>query len=124
MADSLEGEMLLVGRYLSPFVRRVAVTLQHFGMPYRRQVLSILTDMPEIEKSNPVGRVPVLVLSSGESLVRRQPHSAAGHHGGLAFIRRVHPGLVGEGELPALSRLTARCEAMPAFRAAWIDIEA
>jgi len=42
---------------------------------------------------------------------------------GLSFVRRVHPGLIGEGELPALARLTARCEALPVFQAAWIDIE-
>jgi glutathione S-transferase len=68
-AGHADGEMLLIGRYLSPFVRRVAVTLQHFGIPYRRQVLSTLTDMSDIEKNNPVGRVPVLVLPSGESVI-------------------------------------------------------
>jgi len=69
MADENGDEVVLVGRYLSPFVRRVAVTLRHFQVPYRRHVLSTLTDMAEIERYSSIGRVPVLVLPSGESLI-------------------------------------------------------
>ena len=43
---------------------------------------------------------------------------------GLTFIRRVDPGLVGDGDVPALSHLTERCEARPEFQATWIDLEA
>ena len=61
--------MILVGRYLSPFVRRTAVTLKLYGIPFEHQPLSTMTDMDAIKKLNPVGRVPVLVLDDGESLV-------------------------------------------------------
>lgn len=61
--------MILVGRYLSPFVRRAAITLKLHGMPFEHQPLSTMTDMDAIKKLNPVGRVPVLVLDDGESLV-------------------------------------------------------
>ncbi len=210
-ASSLD-DCLLVGRYLSPFVRRVAVTMRHFGVPYRRRVLSTLIDLDEIATYNPVARVPVVVLASGDTVVdsaaildlldeRAGPDRAlmppageARQHSlyalmvavgaieramtangeqrrspdkqiperlerlrhfarqgfldlertlggrdwfsedrmmqpdittavGLTFVRRVHPGLIAEGELPGLSRLTARCEDLPAFRAVWIDIE-
>lgn len=60
------GRLLLVGRYLSPFVRRVAVALQHFGISYERHVLSTLKDMDAIETYSPIARVPVLVLETGE----------------------------------------------------------
>lgn len=63
------GSLLLVGRYLSPFVRRVAVAMQHFDIPYGRHVLSTLKDMDTIETYNPIARVPVLVLDTGEIIV-------------------------------------------------------
>ena len=61
--------MILVGRYLSPFVRRTAITLRLYGIAFEHKPLSTMTDMDAIKKLNPVGRVPVLVLDDGESLV-------------------------------------------------------
>ncbi len=61
--------MKLVGRMLSPFVRRVAATLNLYGMQWESWPLSTVTDMAEIMRVNPVGRVPVLYLDSGEALV-------------------------------------------------------
>lgn len=61
--------MILVGRYLSPFVRRVAATMKIYGMPYERRVLSTVTDVDAIRAFNPVGRVPALILDSGETLI-------------------------------------------------------
>ena len=75
MAEAAADEVLLVGRYLSPFVRRVAVTLRHFGVPYRCHVLSTLTDMDEIARYSPIGRVPVMVLPTGETRSTAPPCS-------------------------------------------------
>ncbi|BBK43998.1 glutathione S-transferase [Allostella vacuolata] len=61
--------MILVGRYLSPFVRRTAITLNLYGMPFEHNPLSTMTDMEAIKGLNPVGRVPVLILDDGERLV-------------------------------------------------------
>ncbi len=61
--------MKLVGRMLSPFVRRVAATLNLYGMEWESWPLSTVTDMPQIMAVNPVGRVPVLYLPSGEALL-------------------------------------------------------
>jgi len=36
--------MILVGQYDSPFVRRVAVTLHLYGMPFTRNTLSVFSD--------------------------------------------------------------------------------
>lgn len=61
--------MILVGRYLSPFVRRVAASMKILGIPYERRVLSTITDKDAIFAVNPLGRVPALVLESGETLI-------------------------------------------------------
>lgn len=61
--------MILVGRYASPFVRRVAVTMQWVGMKYEHQVLSTAKDAEAIKQYNPMAKVPVLVLDQGEHLI-------------------------------------------------------
>ena len=42
--------MILTGQYDSPFVRRVAVTLQHYGMPYERQVMSVYGEFERVAR--------------------------------------------------------------------------
>jgi glutathione S-transferase len=61
--------MILIGRYRSPFVRRVAATMKIYGLPYERRVLSTITDGEAIRAVNPIGRVPALILDSGETLI-------------------------------------------------------
>jgi glutathione S-transferase len=61
--------MQLIGRTLSPFVRRVAVTLNLYGMPFESLALSTVTDGATIRRHNPVGRVPALIMGDGEALV-------------------------------------------------------
>ncbi|UPY35980.1 glutathione S-transferase family protein [Sediminicoccus sp. KRV36] len=61
--------MQLVGRTLSPFVRRVAVTLSVYGMPFESLPLSTVSDGDAIRGYNPVGRVPSLILDGGEVLI-------------------------------------------------------
>ncbi|MBF0167625.1 MAG: glutathione S-transferase family protein [Alphaproteobacteria bacterium] len=61
--------MILIGRDLSPFTRRVAISLDVLGFTYERKQLSTATDALEIRQYNPLGRVPALVLDTGESLI-------------------------------------------------------
>ncbi len=61
--------MLLIGQYDSPFVRRVAVALAHYGLPYRHEPWSVWADAERIAPYNPLRRVPVLVLEDGTALV-------------------------------------------------------
>ncbi len=61
--------MILVGQFDSPFVRRVAVTLHCYHMPYTRKALSVFRDVPDMKKINPLVRVPALILETGETLV-------------------------------------------------------
>jgi glutathione S-transferase len=61
--------VILIGRYLSPFVRRVAVSLKLTGQAFEHRALSTVDDLAEVKKLNPLGRVPALVLDDGEVLV-------------------------------------------------------
>jgi glutathione S-transferase len=58
--------MILVGQYDSPFVRRVAVTLHHFGIPFTRNRLSVFN--PGMADINPLVRIPSLIIDGGEAL--------------------------------------------------------
>ncbi len=60
--------MILVGQYDSPFVRRVAVALNHYGLAFERQVLSVFQDFDAMLSVNPLGKVPALILSGGEPI--------------------------------------------------------
>jgi glutathione S-transferase len=62
-------EMLLIGVNRSPFTRRVAITLKIYGMPFEQRTLSGFDDRAEVRASNPLGRIPALVLDSGEALI-------------------------------------------------------
>ena len=61
--------MLLIGVNRSPYTRRVAITLKAYGMPFEQQALSGFGNRTEVRASNPLGRIPALVLDSGETLV-------------------------------------------------------
>jgi glutathione S-transferase len=62
--------VVLYGRYASPFVRRVAVTLQLYGVAYRHvPLMPFGSGKAELAKFNPIARVPALQLDDGEMLV-------------------------------------------------------
>jgi glutathione S-transferase len=60
--------MILIGRYRSPFTRRVAVSMKLLGIGYEHRPLTAWTHLPDVRAVNPVGRVPALILDSGEVL--------------------------------------------------------
>jgi glutathione S-transferase len=59
----------LIGMFDSPYVRRVAVSLEQLGMPFENLPWSVGRDQEKLRTLNPLGRVPVLVLPSGEVLI-------------------------------------------------------
>jgi glutathione S-transferase len=61
--------MILVGQYDSPFVRRVAITLHHYGMAFERNTMSVFGDAQKMARINPVVRIPSLVLHDGAVLI-------------------------------------------------------
>ena len=61
--------MILIGQYDSPFVRRVAVSLHHYGLSFEHRPWSVWGDADKIAEFNPLRRVPTLLLDDGSALV-------------------------------------------------------
>lgn len=61
--------MKLIGLYDSPFVRRVAVSMRLYGIAFEHVALSVFRHQDEMRKINPLLKVPMLVLDSGEKLI-------------------------------------------------------
>ncbi len=60
--------MILIGYYDSPFVRRVAVTMLLYELPFEHRPYRTAQDQAQIREFNPLGRIPALVLDDGEVL--------------------------------------------------------
>jgi len=54
---------------MSPFTRRVAVTLGMLDFEFENDPLTAWNNLDEVRRLNPVGRIPALVLEDGEVLV-------------------------------------------------------
>lgn len=61
--------MKLTGMLDSPYVRRVAISLQLLGLRFEHQPLSVFRGFAEFEKINPVVKAPTLVCDDGEVLM-------------------------------------------------------
>jgi glutathione S-transferase len=61
--------MILIGQYDSPFVRRVAIALRLYGLPFEHRPWSTFGDADKIAPFNPLRRVPTLVCDDGEALI-------------------------------------------------------
>ena len=61
--------MKLIGNFLSPFARRVAVSLNAMGFDYEMNNLLAFGNEDAIRPHNPLVRVPTLILDNNEVLV-------------------------------------------------------
>jgi glutathione S-transferase len=61
--------VILIGRLLSPFVRRVQVSINFLGFECERKPYGTATHADEIGAVNPLRRVPALILDDGETLI-------------------------------------------------------
>ncbi len=61
--------MILIGQYDSPFVRRVAIAMTLYAMPFDHKPWSTFGDGDRIAPYNPLRRVPTLVLDDGRVLI-------------------------------------------------------
>jgi len=61
--------MILIGQYDSPFVRRVAIALNLYGLAFEHRPWSVFGDADRIAPFNPLRRVPTLILEDGETLI-------------------------------------------------------
>lgn len=61
--------MKLLGHYLSPFTRRVAVSLHALDIPFELDELSVIQEPERVRPHNPTLRIPTVVLDDGEALI-------------------------------------------------------
>ena len=61
--------MKLVGMLDSPYVRRVAISLDLYGVAFEHQSLSVFSTFSEFSQINPVVKAPTLVLDDGTTLM-------------------------------------------------------
>jgi glutathione S-transferase len=61
--------MKLIGMLDSPYVRRVAVSLQLMGLPFEHRSVSVFRGMKDFSAINPVVKAPTLVCDDGEILM-------------------------------------------------------
>lgn len=61
--------MKLIGMLDSPYVRRVAISLQLMGLRFEHQNLSVFRTFKEFSAINPVVKAPTLVCDDGEVLM-------------------------------------------------------
>ncbi|OPA89366.1 glutathione S-transferase [Pseudomonas fluorescens] len=61
--------MKLIGMLDSPYVRRVAISLDLYGVEFVHEPLSVFRHYPEFAQINPVVKAPTLVLDDGTVLM-------------------------------------------------------
>jgi glutathione S-transferase len=61
--------MQLIGMLDSPYVRRVAISLQLLGLPFEHRSISVFSTFAEFQRINPVVKAPTLVCDDGELLM-------------------------------------------------------
>ncbi|MET0793166.1 MAG: glutathione S-transferase N-terminal domain-containing protein, partial [Polyangiaceae bacterium] len=61
--------MILLGQFDSPFVRRVAITLHYYRLPFEHRPWSVWGDAQKIAQYNPLRRVPTLLFEDGSALL-------------------------------------------------------
>jgi glutathione S-transferase len=59
----------LIGMLDSPYVRRVAISLQLLGLRFEHQSLSVFRTFTQFQQINPVVKAPTLVCDDGEVLM-------------------------------------------------------
>lgn len=64
--------MKLIGMLDSPYVRRVAVSMQFLDLPYEHQSLSVFRNFDQFQQINPVVKAPSLVCDDGTVLMDSQ----------------------------------------------------
>jgi len=61
--------MRLIGMLDSPYVRRVAISLEFLGVPFEHESVSVFSTFDQFRGINPVVKAPTLVCDDGEVLM-------------------------------------------------------
>ena len=102
--------MKLIGMLDSPYVRRVAISLQFLGLRFEHQSLSVFRTFTQFQQINPVVKAPTLVCDDGTVLM--DSTLILQYAEAMASPRSLMPG--GQGELAQALRVIglalAACE--------------
>ncbi|AKC69618.1 glutathione S-transferase family protein [Pandoraea oxalativorans] len=60
--------MKLIGALASPYVRKVRIVLAEKKLDYKLELENVWADDTRIQQSNPIGKVPCLVMEDGEAV--------------------------------------------------------
>ena len=90
--------MQLIGMLDSPYVRRVAISMQLLGLRFTHQSISVFSTFAQFQKINPIVKAPTLVCDDGEvlidsTLILEYAEALAGSHRSLmpgAIVERQH----------------------------------
>lgn len=58
--------MILIGQYDSSYVRRVAIAMRLYGLPFEHRPWSVFSEGDKVQAINPLMRVPTLILDDGD----------------------------------------------------------
>lgn len=61
--------MKLIGMLDSPYVRRVAISMQLLGIEFEHQALSVFRDFDQFQAINPTVKAPTLICDNGKVLI-------------------------------------------------------
>lgn len=103
--------MRLIGMLDSPYVRRVAISLAHLGVPFEHESVSVFSTFEKFRGINPVVKAPSLVCDDGEvlmdsSLILQFIEAAKGNGDSLWSP---NPGVL-QHEIRAVGLALAACE--------------
>jgi glutathione S-transferase len=65
----MEMNVRLIGTMASPYVRRVAVSLNIMGLPFAHEPVSVFRDFDRFASLNPVVKAPTLITDDGVALM-------------------------------------------------------
>ena len=73
--------MQVIGMLDSPYVRRVAISLNLLGLPFEHRSISVFRAFEQFHSINPVVKAPTLVCDDGAVLIDRKSTRLNSSHG-------------------------------------------
>ena len=95
--------MKLIGMLDSPYVRRVAISLQLLGLRFEHQSVSVFRTFSEFQRINPVVKAPTLLCDDGEACRMREDRADR-------LRARVAPAREGASALDAVLRTASSAQ--------------
>ena len=103
--------MRLIGMLDSPYVRRVAISLEFLGIPFEHDSVSVFSTYTQFKGINPVVKAPTLICDDGEVLMESSLilHFLAVVHGKTGILWSHEPRML-QHQTRAVGLALAACE--------------